>query len=260
MDRIMCPDFINKRMFGYGAGLDVVVVGAGGTGSALLGKLFMLNNTIVALGGSPLSVTVYDDDVVSQSNIGRQAFYPFDIGLPKAEVLVNRFNAFGSVQWRFKTERFKHDENAFHSSKVFFGCVDSVEGRKELHKAMNKISGSIYIDCGNDSSTGNVILGMNATIDGKSTYLPTVYDLYKEQLDNHVSKPSDSCSAEEAIQKQEFGVNDLAATHALQMFWQLIRHGELEYQGVSYDLKTGYTAPFKADKDVWGMFGYEVTH
>ena len=66
----------------------------------------------------------------------------------------------------------------------------------------------------------------------------------------------DSCSASDAINKQDFGINDLAANHASQMLWQLIRHGKVDYQGTTVDLRTGISAPILADAETWSMYGY----
>lgn len=67
------PDFIQS--YNMGGNLKVVVVGAGGTGSALLSKLFQMNATLQKLGAPALDVVVYDDDTVAMPNTGRQSFF-----------------------------------------------------------------------------------------------------------------------------------------------------------------------------------------
>lgn len=256
---IKSPDFIASAGFGQSE-LHVIVVGVGGTGSALLGKLFQLNSTLQSLGAMPLKVTVYDDDVVTPSNTGRQAFYPFDIGRPKAQVLVERFNQFGGLQWEFKLKKFSaRSVTEPRNGAVIFGCVDNANGRKEMHSFCMKSRNCVYIDSGNDSRSGNVVLGMNARTGGKQTVIPTVYDLFRQQLDSWVPVEGDSCSHEDSIRKQDFGLNDMMASQAIQMFWQLIKHGQLHYQGVAVDLETGKTDSFPADPEVWAMFGFECS-
>lgn len=255
---IKSPDFVASAGFGQ-SDLHVIVVGVGGTGSALLGKLFQLNSTLQSLGAQPLKVTVFDDDIVTPSNTGRQAFYPFDIGRPKAQVLVERFNQFGGLQWNYKLEKFTAKSVVdFRPSAVIFGCVDNANGRKEMHSFCMNSRNCVYIDSGNDSRSGNVVLGMNAGCNGKQVVLPTVYDLYRQQFDSWVPVEGESCSHEDSIRKQDFGLNDMMASQAIQMFWQLIRHGELHYQGVQVDLKTGKTESFAADPELWSMFGFEA--
>ena len=68
-------------------------VGAGGTGSQMMVKLVNLHKAMIALGHPHgLRVKVVDPDVVSHANIGRQNFYPGDVGSFKADVLVTRAN------------------------------------------------------------------------------------------------------------------------------------------------------------------------
>ena len=257
MTTIISPDFLTKFATQGTQPLKVVVVGAGGTGSALLGKLFQLHNTLVELSGNGLSVTVYDDDVVSQSNIGRQAFYPFDLHRPKAQCLVERFNAFGNVNWSYRNERFDKDSlEHSYNGVVVFGCVDNVAGRKAIHNAFSNTDNCLWVDAGNDKDSGNVIMGMSARVNKELTYLPSVVDLYKEQIENHVDNNKDSCSALDAINKQCFGINDMIASHSIQFLWQLIRYGKVDYQGVSLNLKTGACAPIHANKETWSMYGY----
>src|SRR6266567_3896056 len=74
----------------------VLVVGCGGTGSAVLGGLPYLHLSMLAQGHPyGLSVTVMDGDNVSPANSVRQPFSRAEIGLNKAIVLVNRINLFG---------------------------------------------------------------------------------------------------------------------------------------------------------------------
>ncbi|MEO1356273.1 MAG: ThiF family adenylyltransferase, partial [Pseudomonadota bacterium] len=71
----------------------IAVVGAGGTGSAVIPSLARLHHAMLELGHpGGIDCVVYDDDTVSESNVGRQGFYPADVGRHKAALLVNRLN------------------------------------------------------------------------------------------------------------------------------------------------------------------------
>lgn len=256
------PDFIQS--YNMGGALKVVVVGAGGTGSALLSKLFQMNATLQKLGAPALDVVVYDDDTVAMPNIGRQSFYEFDIDRPKAEVLVERFNQFGATNWVAKVERFSATSESLgyrDGGVILFGCVDNAPARKELHKAMHSFSrwGCVYVDAGNANRSGNVIVGMSAQVNGRKVVYPTVYDLYKSQLDEWKPVAGDSCSHEESIQRQDFGLNDMMAVLSSQVLWQLVRHGKCAYQMASVDFETGVMQSFQPDPDYWSMFGYVVS-
>lgn len=257
MSTIQSPDFLTTFSTNSFNRLKVIVVGAGGTGSALLGKLFQLHNTLTALSINGLDVEVFDDDTVSESNLGRQAFYSFDLNRPKAQCLVERFNSFGNVNWSYKNERFTEGSLEHnYGGVVIFGCVDNVPARQEIHKAFSKKDNCIWIDGGNDQDSANIIMAMSADVNKQKTYLPSVVDLYREQLIGHVDNNKDSCSAEEAVNKQCFGINDQVAAHCIQFLWQLVRYGSIDYQGISLDLKTGVSAPIHADKATWSMYGY----
>ena len=79
--------------------VNILLVGAGGTGSRILERLVCLHKALKAKGHpGGLKVTVVDPDIVSNANVGRQAFYSCDVGRYKADVLVNRVSmALGGV-------------------------------------------------------------------------------------------------------------------------------------------------------------------
>ena len=59
----------------------VVLVGAGGTGSHVLRRLANMHLAMVELGHPEgLDVLVVDPDTVSKTNVGRQNFWPSDVG------------------------------------------------------------------------------------------------------------------------------------------------------------------------------------
>jgi len=68
----------------------VTLIGAGGTGSQLLTALARMNHALVALGHAGLHVSLYDDDVVTEANLGRQLFADAELGQYKAAALINR--------------------------------------------------------------------------------------------------------------------------------------------------------------------------
>jgi len=78
----------------------ILIVGAGGTGSAFLLNLPYLHQALTAWGHpNGLSVTVMDGDAVSETNCVRQPFSVSDIGQNKATILVNRLNLFWGLNW-----------------------------------------------------------------------------------------------------------------------------------------------------------------
>lgn len=251
--KVLAPDFITKCATSQNDALKIIVIGCGGTGSEIASKLFKMNSTLKALGSAGLDVTLIDDDCVSPSNIGRQNFWGVDIGEPKSAVLANRFNNFGGTKWKAVVSKF---ESANLSQVVVFGCVDNAIGRQMIHKSFKRGKDVVWIDCGNDASSANIFMGMNTKVHGKDVYIPSIYDLFKIQLDTAKPSLEPSCSTSEAISRQDFGVNALAAEHATQFLWQLYRHGSIAYHAISLDMKTGNNTPIEADPMIWEMFGY----
>ena len=108
------PGFLGRRP------IRVLVVGAGGTGSAILLGLPYLDQAM-RVWGHPygLQVCMMDGDTVSETNCVRQPFSASDIGQNKATVLINRINLFWGTKWSAepsffneRTLRRSHDERS----------------------------------------------------------------------------------------------------------------------------------------------------
>src|SRR5690606_13656720 len=55
--------------------ITVNVIGAGGTGSKVLTALMEINESLIALGHAGLQVRLWDDDIITTANLGRQRFF-----------------------------------------------------------------------------------------------------------------------------------------------------------------------------------------
>jgi hypothetical protein len=60
-----------------------------------------------------------------------------------------------------------------------------------------------------------------------------------------------SCSAVEALDKQEPFINQTLAYHALAMLARLFRYGRLSHHGGFVNLATGKLQPLPVNPDVW---------
>jgi len=76
---------LHPRLMGSTHPLRVLLVGAGGSGSAVLLQLPFLEQALRAWGQPGLAVTVMDPDVVSEVNVVRQPFSRVDIGSNNAD-------------------------------------------------------------------------------------------------------------------------------------------------------------------------------
>lgn len=83
------------------------VMGAGGTGSKVLTALMEMNHSLIELGHAGLQIRLWDDDVITQANLGRQRFAECEIGLYKSVALINRANRFSGTNWKAETVKFE---------------------------------------------------------------------------------------------------------------------------------------------------------
>lgn len=79
------------------------VAGAGGTGSQVIANLARMNVALQVLGHPGLHVTVFDPDIITEANIGRQLFSETELGQCKATAAVTRVNRFSEQHGRRKT-------------------------------------------------------------------------------------------------------------------------------------------------------------
>src|SRR5215472_2372179 len=107
----------------------VLVVGCGGTGSAIAGGLPYLHHATLASGHpGGLHVTLMDGDTISPTNCVRQQFARSEIGLNKAVVLVNRLNIFWGFDWEAVPASLRsHDK--IERIDIVIGCVDTRAAR-----------------------------------------------------------------------------------------------------------------------------------
>ena len=129
--------------------ISVNLIGAGGTGSKVLTALMEMNHSLIALGHAGLSVRLWDDDVITEANLGRQRFAECETGLYKSVALINRANRFSGTNWKAETQKFEKDslgkppENA--QATIFITCVDSVKARFGVADILNALGNDRYI-------------------------------------------------------------------------------------------------------------------
>lgn len=243
--------------------VNVSLVGCGGVGSQVLTGLARLHSALIALGHpGGLEVTAYDMDTVSESNIGRQLFSPADVGQFKSTLLVHRLNSFFGLKWSAKPCRFPDNSPGFHQTPhIIISCVDTKAARREIAHYCKRNSVRYWMDCGNNLSDGQVILGQPGYGQRRKKgddrlILPTVVDLYKEIMDATLPEADDgpSCSLAEALERQDLFIGQCIATFGLQLLWSLFRNGGLENHGFFVNLKAGRVAPLPIDPEAWKRF------
>lgn len=243
--------------------VEVLLVGAGGSGSRMLEKLVALHRAMRAKGHPHgLKVHVIDPDTVSPANIGRQAFYPGDVGAFKAHVLVNRANmALGDTVWSAQAAKLDTRANLANFD-IVIGAVDNRAARLGILRALEGVmSGTRYwLDLGNRKSDGQVVLGQVSSRRGskdKVERLPHVGELYPELIDPALEDADNtpSCSLAEALEKQSLLINPTVADFAGNLLWQLFSKGEIDTHGVFVNLDRNIVMPLRIDPEVWKRFG-----
>jgi len=238
----------------------VLVVGAGGTGSAITMGLPYLDQALRVWGRfAGLDVVLMDADMVSETNCIRQPFSVSDIGQYKATVLINRINLFWGTHWRAEPRYF--DENTFEKNRVttidiLIGCVDSRAARRVIAESLfRRNNATIYwLDLGNNAASGQFVLGQpwNARNRRSAERLHTVNELYPEIADVKAGEdPLPSCSAVEALERQEPFINQTLAASALTMLARLLRYGKIVHHGGFFNAATGKMTALAVDPELW---------
>jgi len=243
----------------------VLLVGCGGTGSAILGGLPYLHLSMLAQRHPcGLSVTVMDGDNVSPANSVRQPFSRAEIGLNKAIVLVNRINLFWGLNWQAMPQALTAQTLAPSYSgyseqhlrpDIVIGCVDTRAARAAIAQSTAGFSGVGYwLDAGNGPSSGQFVLGepQNARNKRSRTRLRTVAELYPEVIDPALDDDNEpSCSAIESLERQEPFVNSVLAQHALTLLARLFRYGQIPCHGGFVDVANSRCVPLPVDPLLW---------
>lgn len=131
--------------------------------------------------------------------------------------------------------------DTFYRDSVDFviSCVDTRAAHRAMHAAFTSQSGlwarvRYWLDLGNSSSNGQFLLGQprNAVNKAFRERLRTVTELLPQIMSEDLGEDDlPSCSAAEALDRQEPFVNNVLATSALSMVTRLLRHSQLSFHG-----------------------------
>lgn len=222
----------------------MLVVGCGGTGTAFASGLPFLHQAAKISRRAGFEVMIADPDRISSTNCVRQAFSESEIGLHKATVVVNRLNLFWGLDWHACPEALSNKTKGVFD--ILVTCVDTRAARFAITRSPLFQNVAYWLDIGNNADNGQFVLGQPRNSRNRCTKhrMPTVAELYPEILDFKLDGKDGlpSCSAAEALEKQEPFVNQVLANHALALLARLFRHGEISYQGGFVNLATGRMA------------------
>ncbi|MBZ4036746.1 PRTRC system ThiF family protein [Flavobacterium sp. 17A] len=245
--------------------ISVNLIGAGGTGSKVLTALMEINESLIALGHAGLQVRLWDDDVITNANLGRQRFFECETGLYKSVALINRINRCIGSNWKAETVKFEKDRFGRLPEKaravITISCVDNVQARFGVAEILKEASyrrnyqeePKYWLDFGNSQDTGQVLLSTIGEIKQPNSEkyqtvasLPFVTDEYGELLlQSEQDDNTPSCSLAEALEKQDLFINSSLVQMGCSLLWNLFRRGMTEYKGFFHNLKDFRTHPIK---------------
>jgi PRTRC genetic system ThiF family protein len=244
--------------------ITVNLIGAGGTGSRVLTALAEISHSLIALGHPGLHVNLYDDDIVTEANMGRQRFAETELGLKKCVARINNINRFFGTNWKARPERFVGIRSgrikAGALANLYITCVDNVQTRFDFADFLKDIwnyrryeqnKPLYWMDMGNSRFTGQAVLSTIGEIKQPDSekyltvgLLPMVTDEFRDLLLS-AEKEDDtpSCSLPEALQKQDLFINPAICYFGCSLLWQMFREGMLLNRGMFLNLKDLRTQP-----------------
>lgn len=243
--------------------ISVNVIGAGGTGSKVLTGLIEMNHSLIALDHAGLHVRLWDDDIVTEANLGRQRFAACETGLHKSVALISRANRWSGTNWKAETVRFERDslgrlpENA--AASIYITCVDSVKARFEIAEILHMLKSGYahlirpqyWMDFGNSQYSGQVILSTVGSIKQPNSgnydvvgSMPPITEEFGELLNQSEREDNTpSCSLAEALTKQDLYINSSLAQMGCSLLWDLFRNGLIQYRGFFLNLSDFRSQP-----------------
>lgn len=245
--------------------ISVNLIGAGGTGSKVLTALMEINESLIALGHAGLQVRLWDDDIITTANLGRQRFFECETGLYKSVALINRINRCIGTNWKAETRKFEKDKFGTlpeHARAIItITCVDNVQARFGVAEILKEASyrrhyqdePKYWLDFGNSQHTGQVILSTIGDIKQPNSEkyetvasLPFVTEEFGELLkQSEQDDNTPSCSLAEALEQQDLFINSSLTQMGCSLLWNLFRKGMTEYKGFFHNLKDFRTHPIK---------------
>jgi PRTRC genetic system ThiF family protein len=254
--------------------LRLVLVGCGGTGSWLAPSIVRLAVELLN-GGKAVEVTFIDPDRVETKNIPRQNFCGAELISNKAKALAVRYGMAWGLDIRAIPDRFEdhHLPPSYGydtTLNVVVGCVDNAAARKSIAAAVRQRNEGLakanhtpqtwWLDCGNASESGQVLLGAAPSVEELAGAFspPSVcrtlpYPALQrpellEALPEELTDTNLSCAEMAVLNAQSLMVNQAVAAVAADYLLRLLVTGDLRKFATYLDLAAGsarslYTTP-----------------
>lgn len=242
---------MKKVTFPHMNSLHILQVGAGGIGSAVAADLARLIYSVRER--CTISYRIADGDRVEESNLLRQNFINPDLAKNKAMVLAERYSrAYGipiSYFDQYVTDKETFDDLLFppdgydwHKDIIMIGCVDDNGARKLMHEVFMSRYNILWLDGGNETYDGQVVLGYKKE---GIIILPPVSRVYKDILEAGAPQRSlDNCAAVVAEKPQAYSANKMAATIMMSFLYNIIVNKACETHMATFDCRNIMVRPW----------------
>lgn len=240
------------------------VIGAGGTGSKIMTALMEINHSLLELDHPGLDVCLWDDDIITSANVGRQRFAESEKGLFKSQAIINRLNRWSGTNWKAETKRFERDFDGkipdYAGASIYVSCTDTVASRFAISEILHELNkkyqnhrdkGRYWLDLGNSKDTGQAVLSTIGRIEQPASKkfktfetLPSIIEEYgNAMVSSEKEDNTPSCSLAEALSKQDLFINGSIAQLGASLLWNLFRRGMTENRGFFLNLQNFRTQP-----------------
>lgn len=197
---------------------NIIVVGAGGTGSYFLKEFARFVATTKNINSKDINVVVMDGDRIEEKNLERQNFFNDSVNQYKAEEMVSMISESFAIGNFVAMNRYVLDEadimTAFKVMEeksgstyipVIIGCVDNHHARLIMEKCFEKIPNCIYYDSANEFSSGEVVFSYK---NGDMVISPVRSHYFSElKENNYISVTEMSCTELNAVAPQHIATN-----------------------------------------------------
>lgn len=236
---------------------DIVVIGAGGTGSYFLKEFsrYLYQNDKAK--EHIFRMAVMDGDEVEEKNLKRQAFIEDDIGMPKSVVMASALNDAFSLGWtgydRYLLRAEELDDDCYHHDveeggviPIIVGCVDNHACRMVCEEFFNTHDNCIYYDSANEFSSGEVVFSVKKGGEVLSPLRSSIFPEIKKGDLRNVEELS--CTELNEVAPQHIAANMNAGLILLSAMTTLFEEGVVTGGMTMFDVKQMYCQHFAASE------------
>jgi len=235
----------------------VLVVGCGGNGTAVAAGLPYLHQAMLVAGhpgGLRRNANGWGHHFAA--NCVRQPFTSAEIGLAKAVVMVSRPESllgaqldghsrvsFGAEQdWRLRCRYWLR------------GYAGGTDNDWRARPGMAEVASDTGSILGNSADSGQFVLGqpLNGRNRRSMDRLRTAPEVFlSSPTSRSTATDGPSCSAAEALERQEPFVNQTLAQHALALLTRLFRYGRIDHHGAFVNVAQNRVQPLAISPALW---------